>query len=67
MSYEYGQIGMMMEYVVGSNKAVHVAFNLFSGAGFTLQHERYDWHDHDHDDDFDFDEDVKDENWFFCG
>lgn len=65
MSYEYGQVGLMMEYVVGSNKAVHVAFNLFSGAGFTLQHERYDWHDHDHDDDFDFDEDVKDENWFF--
>ncbi|HZB13064.1 MAG TPA: hypothetical protein VE467_08555 [Chryseolinea sp.] len=65
MSYEYGQVGLMMEYVVGSNKAVHVAFSLFSGAGFTLQHERYDWHDHDHDDDFDFDEDVKDENWFF--
>lgn len=65
MSYEYGQVGLVMEYVVGSNKPVHIAFSLFSGAGFTLQHDRYDWHDHDHDDDFDFDEDVKDENWFF--
>mgnify|MGYP003577664140 CR=1 FL=1 len=63
MSYEYGQVGLVMEYVLGSNKAFHVAFSLFSGAGFTLQHERYNWRDHD--DDFDFDEDVKDENWFF--
>jgi hypothetical protein len=63
MSYEYGQVGLIMEYVPGSNKAVHLAFSLFSGAGFTLQHERHDWDDHDND--FDFDEDVKDENWFF--
>jgi hypothetical protein len=55
---------LVTEYVLGSNKAVHVAFNLFTGAGFTLQHERYDWHDHD--DDFDFDDDeASDENWFF--
>ena len=69
MSYEYGQVGLVTEYVVNSNKAVHIAFNLFTGAGFTLQHERsdwgHDWDDHDDDDDFDFDEDVKDENWFF--
>ncbi|WP_276372411.1 hypothetical protein [Chryseolinea sp. H1M3-3] len=64
MSYEYGQVGLVTEYVLGSNKAFHIAFNLFSGAGFTLQHERYDWHNHD--DDFDFDDDeVNDENWFF--
>ena len=63
MSYEYGQVGLIMEFVPASNKAVHLAFSLFSGAGFTLQHERTDWDDHDND--FDFDEDVKDENWFF--
>lgn len=65
MSYEYGQVGLVTEYVLGSNKAFHVAFHLFSGAGFTLQHERYNWHD-DHNDDWDFDDDeVGDENWFF--
>ena len=63
MSYEYGQVGLIMEFVPASNKAVHLAFSLFSGAGFTLQHERTDWDDHDND--FDFDEDIKDENWFF--
>ena len=63
MSYEYGQVGLIMEFAPASNKAVHLAFSLFSGAGFTLQHERTDWDDHH--DDFDFDEDVKDENWFF--
>jgi hypothetical protein len=64
MSYEYGQVGLVTEYVLGSNKAFHVAFHLFSGAGFTLQHERDSWRHHD--DDFDFDDDdVQDENWFF--
>ena len=63
MSYEYGQVGLIMEFAPASNKAVHLAFSLFSGAGFTLQHERTDWDDHDND--FDFDEDVEDENWFF--
>ena len=61
LSYMYGQVGMMTEYVVASNKAVHVAFNLFTGAGFTLQYERDDWHD-DHE--FDWDGE-RDEDWFF--
>ena len=60
LSYMYGQVGMMTEYVVASNKAVHVAFNLFTGAGFTFQYEREDWHD-DHDDW----EGGRDEDWFF--
>jgi hypothetical protein len=64
MNYEYGQVGLVTEYVIGSNKAFHLAFNLFSGAGFTVQNDRYDWRDHD-DDDFDFDEESKDTNWFF--
>ena len=45
MSYEYGQVGLIMEFAPASNKAVHLAFSLFSGAGFTLQHERTDWDD----------------------
>lgn len=63
LNYEYAQFGLVSEYVIGSNKAFHVAFNLFSGAGFTVQNERHDW---EHDDDFDFDDDEpKDTNWFF--
>jgi hypothetical protein len=61
MSYEYGQVGLVTEYVLGSNKTFHVAFNLFSGAGFTVQYERYGWNN----DDFDFDQQEIDENWFF--
>jgi hypothetical protein len=61
LSYMYGQVGMMSEYVVASNKAVHVAFNLFTGGGFTFQYERDDWHD-DHELDWDGN---RDEDWFF--
>ena len=60
MSYMLGQVGAVTEYVVGSNNKVHVAFSLFTGAGFTAQYERYDWHDND----FDLDHEH-DENWFF--
>jgi hypothetical protein len=61
MSYEYGQVGLITEYVLGSNKPVHLAFNLFSGAGFTVQYERHNW---EHNNDFDH-HDNHDENWFF--
>jgi len=61
LSYMYGQVGMVTEYVLESNKAVHIAFNLFSGAGFTMQYERYDWQDGD---EFDWDG-GHDEDWFF--
>jgi len=61
MSYEYGQVGLVTEYVIGSNKTVHLAFNLFTGAGFTVQYERYSW-DHN---DYHGDQHVHDENWFF--
>jgi hypothetical protein len=61
MSYEYGQVGMVTEYVIGSNKALHIAFDLFTGAGFTLQYER-----HHEGDEFDYEDDyVYDKNWFF--
>lgn len=62
LNYEYGQFGLVTEYVIGSNKAVHVAFNLFSGAGFTMQNDRDEWDD----DEFDWDDDTtRDTNWFF--
>lgn len=61
LSYMYGQVGGLVEYVVASDKAVHVAFNLFTGAGFTLQYDRDYWHD-DHEFDWDYNEDV---DWFF--
>lgn len=62
LSYEYGQCGLVTEYVLGSNKAFHLVFHLFSGAGFTVQYNRYKW-----DDEFDHDwnKDKRDENWFF--
>src|SRR5262245_1095030 len=44
LSYEYGQFGLMTEYVVASDKPVHLVFNLFSGAGFTLQYQRNTFH-----------------------
>lgn len=64
MSYMYGQVGMVTEYVIASDKTFHLAFNLFSGAGFTVQYEREDWRDND-DHEFDWDEEQQDENCFF--
>lgn len=57
-TYQYGQFGLMSEYVIGSNKAVHVVLQGFGGAGFTLQYIRNNW---THDPDY---ADVSDENWF---
>lgn len=67
MNYEYGQVGLVTEYVLGSDKAFHLAFNLFSGAGFTAQNDRDDWdHDWDDDNDFDWDDDYsRNTDWFF--
>lgn len=62
-SYEYGQFGLMTEYVVASHRAVHVGFQLFSGAGFTVQYERYGWQNHDYS--RNYEDDNKDENFFF--
>jgi hypothetical protein len=59
MTYEYGQVGLITEYVIGSGKPVHLVARLFSGAGFTLQYDRYGW------DDDDFEDGMHDENWFF--
>jgi len=64
LSYQYGQFGLVTEYVWGSDKAVHLVFQLFTGAGFTVQYDRYSWDDDGYDY-FDDDIDSQDENWFF--
>jgi hypothetical protein len=61
MSFEYGQFGLMTEYVIGSDKPIHLALQLFSGAGFTLQYERYGLHSGYSS----YQDDTHDENWFF--
>ncbi|MBX2965680.1 MAG: hypothetical protein KF845_06000 [Cyclobacteriaceae bacterium] len=48
LSYGYVQTGFMTEYVVRSNKAVHLVLSMFAGAGFSYQYEHwtnpdYDW------------------------
>ena len=63
LSYMYGQVGGIAEYVVASDKAVHLGFSMFAGAGFTLQYDRGDWYEDHHDhDDWD---NSEDEDWFF--
>lgn len=61
LSYEYGQVGLVTEYVLNSNTPIHPAFNPFSGAGFTLQYDRYGWYDNTQN----WQNVVTDENWFF--
>lgn len=48
MSYGYVQTGLMTEYVLASNKPVHLVLSMFAGAGFSYQYEHwsnpnYDW------------------------
>ena len=62
MSWQYGQLGLMMEYVLGSNRVVHANFTLFSGGGFTAQYERKELDDYDNIDDQDVEHD---ENFFY--
>jgi hypothetical protein len=65
-TWQYGQFGLMTEYVFWSNKAIHFNVTLFGGAGFTLQYERdrrYDWDRWDDDWD-DFDDDRHDLDFF---
>ena len=62
MSYEYGQCGLMTEYVIASDRAIHLAFQMFAGSGFTLQYQRYDWQNDYWDNVDDYNHDP---NWFF--
>jgi hypothetical protein len=62
MSWQYGQLGLMTEYVFWSNRVVHLNLTLFSGGGFTVQYEREDIDEWDNYDDEDVDHD---ENYFY--
>ena len=62
MTYQYGQAGLMMEYILWPKKAVHFSFQLFSGSGFTGQYQRHrSYGQYDYYDNFD----VYDRNYFF--
>ena len=56
-TWQYGQFGLITEFIMNSDKPLHLAFSLFGGAGFTLQYQRDDW-------DHDGRENTSDENWF---
>jgi hypothetical protein len=58
LTYQYGQFGLMTEYVIGSGKPVHLVLQGFAGAGFTLQYQRSDLHSGN------IDDNIHDENWF---
>ncbi len=60
MTYQYGQGGLKLERVIGSNKPIHVVLDLFTGVGFTAQYDRYNWDANDFDSYADHDE-----NWFY--
>lgn len=57
-TYQYGQFGLMTEYVLNSDKPIHLVLQAFGGAGFTLQYERNQWHSGNND------PYTSDENWF---
>jgi hypothetical protein len=59
MTYQFGQFGLMTEYVVASTKKVHFAVNLLTGSGFTMQYDREEF------DDWDFDDYDDEPNFFF--
>ncbi|MBC7826317.1 MAG: hypothetical protein H7122_01125 [Chitinophagaceae bacterium] len=56
-TWQYGQFGLVTEYVMNSDKPIHLAFHMFGGAGFTLQYQRDDWDHNSHNN-------TSDENWF---
>jgi hypothetical protein len=62
-SYQYGQVGLMTEYTLWSDRAIHLSFHVTNGAGFTVQYLRTSLDDDDYWDEF---HDVPhDSNWFF--
>lgn len=62
LSYEYGHVGLMTEYVIASRRRVHIALQLFNGAGFTMQYQRH-YPEHDFADDHSGD--TYDHDWFY--
>ncbi len=64
MTYQYGQAGLMTEYVVASTKLVHFNFNLLTGTGFSFQYDRQDFDDWDFED-WDDDDNKHKPDFFF--
>jgi hypothetical protein len=63
MSWQYGQFGLMTEYVFGSNRVIHLNLTFFTGAGFTVQYERKRM---EHWDNWDYAYDIEhDANFFY--
>jgi hypothetical protein len=60
LSYMYSQFGLVTEYVIGSNRTVHLVANAMTGAGFTLQYQRNLYHENRN-----YRNIGLDENWFF--
>ena len=58
MTYEYGQFGLMTEYVIASGSPVHVVLQGFAGAGFTLQYQRSNLHNGN------IEDNVHNQRWF---
>jgi hypothetical protein len=63
LSYEYGQVGLMLEYTLWSHRALHFSFQLLNGGGFTVQYQRHNY-DKDYWDDYGYDAEH-DANFFF--
>jgi hypothetical protein len=59
MTYQYGQGGMKVEYVMNSNRPVHLVLNMFGGVGFTAQYQRHPLNFPD------YNIDEHDANWFY--
>lgn len=64
MSYQYGQVGLMLEYTLWSHRALHFAFQFFNGGGFTVQYQRGEYAGDHYWDDYGYD-DEHDANFFF--
>jgi len=64
MSYQYGQFGLMTEYTLWSNRAIHLSFHVMNGAGFTVQYQRSPSWDNDGYWE-DYEQTSHDTNWFF--
>jgi len=62
MTYQYGQGGLKVERVFGSNRPIHFVINMFSGVGFTAQYNRHDWYDNNYNNQ---PTPLHDENWFY--
>ncbi|MEZ4945282.1 MAG: hypothetical protein R2804_07120 [Cyclobacteriaceae bacterium] len=61
LSYEYVQFGLATEYVLGSNRTFHLVFQLMTGAGLTVQYDRYGYRESNYRS-YNL---PMDENWFF--